>query len=190
MLGLFWFAERVVGIAEQAVDQRVEWIDLDGFFQHGARVLEILRRVIGAAQLNIGVDVVGIDVEGLLEQPQRFVRAVHFDHHPAELVENDGRVRADLQGALILAGGGDAAAFGEQLIGQARTVARHRRLNLAQFDDFFIFLLIFFDLEFAHPAAFDLLQPFGLEESFPTRFEGVKGKAVDFFDRLRRRLID
>ena len=70
--GPFLFAEGVVSIAEQAIDQRVERIDLDGFFQHGARVLEILRCVIGAAQLNIGVDVVGIDVEGLLEQPQRF----------------------------------------------------------------------------------------------------------------------
>ena len=72
------------------------------------------------------------------------------------------------------AGGRGGAAFGEQLIGQMSAVARHRRLDLSQFDDFFVFLLIFFDLEFAHPAAFDLLQPFGLEKAFPYGFEGVK----------------
>ena len=98
-------------------------------------------------------------------------------------------MRADLQGALILAGGGDTAAFGEQLIGQTRAVARHRGLNLAQFDDFFIFLLILLDLEPTHPAAFDLPSALCLEKGFPTRFEGVKGKAIDFFDRLRCRLV-
>ncbi len=65
--GFLLLPESGVGIAEQTVDEGVERVDLNGFLKRAARFLKVLGRKPGSAQLDVGVDVVRIDVESLLE---------------------------------------------------------------------------------------------------------------------------